>query len=72
MLHPSEQPRIVRHDANQQKWIEWLPQTVKTCRGQQRRQPRSTPHGNGAAKLSRTVNASSQMPIHYSRPDPKN
>ncbi len=72
MLHASEQPRIVRHDANRQKWIQWLPQTVTTYGRRERRQPRGTPHGHGPAQLSRTANASSQTPIQYSRPDPGN
>ena len=64
MLHASEQPRIVRHDANRQKWIEWPPQSVKTCARRERRQPRGTPHGHGPAQFSRTANALSQPPIH--------
>ena len=71
MLHGSEQPRIVLHDANPQKWIEWLPQTIKTYGCRERRQPRGTPHGHGPLQLSRTANAPSQMAIHYSRPDPE-
>jgi len=49
MLRASEQRRIVRDDANRQKWIEWLRRTVKTCGWRERRQPRGTPHGHGAA-----------------------
>ena len=55
MLHASAQPPIVRHDTNRQKWIEWLPQTVKTYGCGERRQPRGTPHGHGPAELRRTV-----------------
>ena len=37
ILRASEQRRIVRDDADRQKWIEWLPGTVKTCGWRERR-----------------------------------
>ena len=53
MLRAGEQRRIVRDDAGRQKWIEWLPRTVKTCGWRGCRQPRSTPHRHGPVQVSR-------------------
>ncbi len=43
MSRGNERRRIVRDDADRQKWIEWLRGTVKTCGWRERRQPRGTP-----------------------------
>ncbi len=54
MSHGSEQRRIVRDDADRQKWIEWLSETVKTCGWRERR------IDNGPAELRRTVDCISE------------
>ena len=55
MSRGNERRRIVRDDADRQKWIEWLRRTVKTCGRRERRQPRGTLHGHGPAQLIRTA-----------------
>ena len=66
----NELRRIVRDEADRQKWIDRLRRTVETYGWREAGQPRGTPPGHGPARSRRTANASSQATIHYSRPDP--
>ena len=54
-LRGNERRRIVRDDAGRRKRIEWLRRTVKNCDWRECRELRGTPHGHGAARLSRTA-----------------
>lgn len=50
MSRGNERRRIVRDDADRQKWIEWLPQTVKTC-GLLGASPFRLPRDGGGGRL---------------------